>query len=152
MKPREVPRIIAKYDGAALIVDPKQPGFPAPIDRYEIAWVIALSAADEVRACQRVGQGGHSGVDVPLPVVLSVPLLAHVDRFVLVHSHPAGTLIVSEPDKALTRTVLTAATDCGLSLVDHVIVTPSGDAVSLVAMGILEAEYRPSMPRAAAHD
>jgi DNA repair protein RadC len=149
MRTVDVPRLIAAKDGAAFVVNPHFPAMPAPIDRIELAWVLALDVADQVVAVQRVGMGGCSTVAIPIPVVLSVPLLAHVDRFALVHSHPVNLLTPSEEDKALTRAVLNAATVCGLTLTDHYIIGPNGHALSLVETRVLAPPLRPAVPVAA---
>lgn len=139
MDAREVPRWIARWDAAALTVERDLPCLPAPIERSELVWSVPLDADDQARGCVRVAQGSENRVHLALPAFLAVPLAAQSERVALVHSHPSGSLAVSEEDKQLTRSVLIAATACGLTLVDHVVVTPNGGTFSFVEGGILEA-------------
>jgi DNA repair protein RadC len=48
------------------------------------------------------------------------------ERALLVHNHPIGTLIASEQDLRLTRTLTDLCAQVGISLHDHLIVTVSG--------------------------
>lgn len=148
MQASEVARRIIADDPHALTVEPDHPHLAAPIDRQELAWCIPVGRGKVWRAV-RIAQGGCSSVHVPLAPLLSVPLIAQVDRFVLVHSHPAGSLTISEPDKQLTRHVLRAAALVGLTMEDHVIITPQGTHVSLVDSGALAPITHAAAPQAA---
>jgi len=119
--------LIAHYDPQAVPL----------IARQEMVWVAALDGQG-VRDLKRVAQGGCTRVNVHLAPLLAVPLVAGVDRFTMIHNHPSGSLGVSANDRALTQTVLNAATACGLTMVDHIILGWPGSA-SLVALGILQA-------------
>lgn len=150
MRADEVVRRVIADDPAALVVDPALPGLAAPLDRQELAWVLAIDGAGMPRGrAVRIAQGGCSSVNVPLAPLLSVPLIAQVDRFVLVHSHPSGSLAISEPDRQLTRHVLRAASLVGLVMTDHVILTPSGGSRSLVEAGVLTPFTVAASPQAA---
>ena len=131
----------------ALIAEHDPQAIPL-LDRQEMAWVAAHDGAGNVRSFERVAQGGHGYVQVHVPPVLAVPIMAGVERFTLLHNHPSGDLRVSDEDRALTETILHAASVCGLTLVDHVILGPHGASVSLVERRILQAAP-PAVERAA---
>ena len=148
MDTREIPRAIAQWDAAAFTVEPRFSDLAALIDRQELAWSVALDDSGRVRAVARIAQGSENLVHIPIAAVLAVPITAHCRRFVLAHSHPSGSLLVSDEDKRLTRQVMDAAITCGLDLLDHVILAPSGAYVSLVETGIL-APFAPIISNAA---
>jgi DNA repair protein RadC len=102
-----------------------------------MAWAIALEGADEVKACVRIAQGGNRHVEVSVPAFLSAILLAHCEWAILVHNHPSGSLTISNSDKALTQQIIEATALCGITLVDHYIISPDGRDVSLVAAGVM---------------
>lgn len=147
MRADEVARRVIADDPHALTVEPDHPHLAAPIDRQELAWCIPVGRGKVWRAV-RIAQCGCSSVHVPMAPLLSVPLIAQVDRFILVHSHPAGSVAISEPDKQLTRHVLRAAVLVGLTMEDHVIITPQGGARSMVESGAL-APIDAAQPQAA---
>lgn len=103
----------------------------------EEVWVAAADGRC-IRDVCLVGRGQHQQVEVSIPAVLTVPLLAGTDRFFLIHTHPAGSTVPSGHDLELTRSVIEAANTCGLTLIDHVIVTGAGEAISLRELGFLE--------------
>ncbi|HEY5037771.1 MAG TPA: JAB domain-containing protein [bacterium] len=52
--------------------------------------------------------------------------LGTASGLILVHNHPAGSLELSEGDKALTRRIMTAARSLGFTVHDHLIVAHEG--------------------------
>lgn len=137
MRENGIGRVIARYDPTALTVDPLHPDLPAPIDRSEMAWAVAIDAADQVKACVRIAQGGSRHVEVSIPAFLSAILIAHCEWAILVHNHPGRSLTISHQDKELTRQIIEATALCGITLVDHYVISPDGREVSLVAAGIM---------------
>jgi hypothetical protein len=103
----------------------------------EEVWVAAVDAT-RIRSISLIARGQHHTTSVPLPAVLAVPLLAGVDRLVLLHTHPSGPLVPSEVDLELTRRVVVAANACGIWVADHLIVGRDGRLISLRALGHLE--------------
>lgn len=120
--------LIRRYDPQAIPM----------LDRAEMVWVAAVDPRDRVRDFRRVAMGGCSRVEVHLPPLLAVPLMAGVDRFVLYHNHPGSWYAASQHDIDLTRRVVAGAQAAGLHLIDHEIVMPDGRSLSMVAAGLLE--------------
>jgi DNA repair protein RadC len=56
---------------------------------------------------------------------------------VLAHNHPSGDPTPSDEDAAMTRAVARAAEVVGVPVLDHVVVTASGEYVSLLERGLL---------------
>jgi hypothetical protein len=96
----------------------------------EEVWVAAVDA-HFISAIALVARGVHARVEVALPAVLAVPLLAGTNRLVLVHTHPGGSTEPSSDDLVLTRNVVAAANAAGLVLADHLIVARGGAISSL---------------------
>jgi DNA repair protein RadC len=76
---------------------------------------------------------------VRVPDILRAALADAASRMVLIHNHPSGDPDPSVEDIVLTRLVAGAAAVVGMPLTDHVIVTSTGDYVSLLDLGMVEA-------------
>ena len=103
----------------------------------EQLWVIAYDPLEQIRTVAEVARGNYHEMSVSLPILLSVPLLAGVDRFQIVHNHPTGDTSPTYLDLALTTMVMEAANTVGLSFDDHLIVGPDAEPFSFVAGGLL---------------
>jgi DNA repair protein RadC len=103
----------------------------------EALWVIAYDSIQGIRTVVEVARGNYHEMDVSIPAVLSVPLLAACDRFEIAHNHPSGDVSPTVLDVDLTKKVLAAANTCGLYFEDHIILAPSGDYYSFFENGLL---------------
>src|SRR6266404_1909578 len=56
----------------------------------EAMWVIAYDSVQNIRTVVEIARGNYHEMDVSIPAVLSVPLLASCDRFEIAHNHPSG--------------------------------------------------------------
>jgi DNA repair protein RadC len=68
--------------------------------------------------------------------VLSAALAEAASAFLLVHNHPSGNASPSHEDVVMTHAVAAAARVIAVPLLDHVIVTSSGDYCSLLDEGL----------------
>lgn len=103
----------------------------------EALWVVAYDSIQQIRTVVEVARGDYHEMDVSIPAVLSVPLLAACDRFEIVHNHPSGDTAPTVLDVDLTRKVLSAANTCGLHFEDHYIIAPDGSYYSFFENGLL---------------
>ena len=103
----------------------------------EALWVIAYDSIQGIRTVVEVARGNYHSMDVSIPAVLSVPLLAACDRFEIAHNHPSGDVAPTVLDVDLTRKVMNAANTCGLYFEDHIILSPNGDYYSFFEAGLL---------------
>jgi len=85
-----------------------------------------------------VAQGGLHGCSVTARDILRGALVQAASALVLVHNHPSGDPRPSPEDVAMTRTVVEAAEVVGTPLVDHVIVSASGNYASMLDLGLLD--------------
>ena len=77
--------------------------------------------------------GIGSLVTTPMPAreVFKAALLANAFSVVLAHNHPSGDPKPSRPDIRLTRSLVEAGELLGIYVLDHLIVTPSGEFASM---------------------
>jgi DNA repair protein RadC len=94
---------------------------------HEEFWALYLTSTGRVLDRARLSQGGVRGtvVDHKLVVKRAVELLA--PSLILVHNHPSGTARPSREDAAVTATVAQAAGLFDITVVDHIIISKSGN-------------------------
>lgn len=93
------------------------------IEFQEECKVILFNRANFVLGVYELSKGGISGTVVDIRIVLSVALKCNASGIVLVHNHPSGNLIPSEPDKQITRRLKDACDLLGFNLLDHYIIS-----------------------------
>ena len=93
------------------------------IEFQEECKVILFNRANFVLGVYELSKGGISGTVVDIRIVLSVALKCNASAIVLVHNHPSGNLIPSEPDKLITRRLKDACDLMGFNLLDHYIIS-----------------------------
>ena len=93
------------------------------IEFQEECKVILFNRANFVLGVYELSKGGISGTVVDIRIVLSVALKCNASGIVLVHNHPSGNLIPSEPDKQITRRLKNACDLLGFNLLDHYIIS-----------------------------
>lgn len=103
---------------------------------YEEFWVAYLNASNCIISKDKVSQGGVNGTMVDHKIIIkrAVELLAC--GLVIVHNHPSGNTTPSKEDITLTHKLVTGASLFEISVIDHVIITPTQN-VSLRLLGII---------------
>jgi DNA repair protein RadC len=112
---------------------------------HEEAWVIALTAANEVVGVYQVGRGSMTDASVAPSEIYRTALLASAAAVILVHNHPSGHCAPSAEDRRLTQTLVAAGELLGVPLVDHVILGLH-DHYSFANQGLIS-EYRSAATR-----
>jgi hypothetical protein len=74
----------------------------------------------------RVAQGGVDSVSVTVGEALAHVLRVGAPAFLLAHTHPNGDCTPSPEDLALTQAFVQGSRVLGLSMVDHLVVSPAG--------------------------
>lgn len=92
---------------------------------HERLLMFGLSADGMLRNPVLLAEGSDAHASCHVPAVLRAVLGGGFSKFALAHNHPSGILEASQPDIDYTRQVAAAARQCGLQLIDHLIVTGS---------------------------
>lgn len=104
--------------------------------RQEHFLTVSLSGAHEVIACRVVSMGILNRTLVHPREVFADPIVDRAAALIVCHNHPSGQLEASEEDRAITRRLSQAGEILGISLLDHIIITPRGGYLSFVEEGI----------------
>lgn len=93
-------------------------------------WCVALDSAMRPITAFRPEEGiANQAVVYPQKIMRQL-LLACASSFVVAHNHPSGEARPSLQDKELTRALQAAAQTLQMRMIDHVIITPQGEAYS----------------------
>lgn len=63
--------------------------------------------------------------------IFKVGIVSNAEGLIIAHNHPSGVARASEMDRNVTRRLVDTARTIGINLLDHIIVSPTGDWVSL---------------------
>lgn len=132
-------RLQVEAEGIAQTADEAFRAEGITTEAQEVLLVAALDSAGHVRAVAEVARGAYNVTVAHLPALLAVSLLAGCDRISIAHNHPSGELTASDHDLELTRIIVRGANAAGITLDDHLIYVPRGDALSLKAERMLTA-------------
>lgn len=124
-RPEHAPGSLATVLAEYLAEEPREAFYVAAVDDLG------------VRSVSCVARGEYHRVDVPLPLVMAIPILAGANRLVVAHNHPVGELLPSDEDWEMTRAIAKAANHFGMVLDDSVIVAPDGKTFSMREAGHL---------------
>jgi DNA repair protein RadC len=89
----------------------------------------------------------------PLPAreVFKSAFLANASSIILGHNHPSGNCTPTPSDIRVTRRLVQAGNLLGVDVHDHIIVSPSGEFVSMMETGLL-ALWRPDVAEGKQND
>ncbi len=112
-------------------------------ERREMFYAICLTAQMQVIHSALVAKGSLSEVLAYPRVVTEVALTHNAHSVVLCHNHPGGSLVPSQGDVEVTRTLLDVLQKLEVVLADHIIVA-EGRALSMLSNHFLEREPTPT--------
>lgn len=98
--------------------------------------VLYLNNNNTVIGSCNLSSGSLTSVVVDLRLILASALKLMAVSVVISHNHPSGKMIGSEQDKQLTKKLNTALEQCDIKLLDHIIVSPFDEYLSLKDEGI----------------
>ena len=119
-------KIISSMDAAQYI---KQ-FYHDDIEIYESFFVLILNRRNETIAFAKIAQGGVSMVLVDVKIIAKYILDTMCSSVIVAHNHPSGTLEASREDRALTEKIKNMCDLIDVRLLDHLILTPSGEYYS----------------------
>ena len=100
------------------------------IEIYESFFVLMLNRRNETIAYAKIAQGGVSMVLVDVKIIAKYILDTMCSSVIVAHNHPSGTLEASKEDIALTRRIKNMCDLIDVRVLDHLILTPSGEYYS----------------------
>lgn len=107
------------------------------IGLHETFKVLLLNNANKVKGVYQASAGGITGTLVDIRILFAVILKSLSVAVVLAHNHPAGTLSPSEADIQLTKKIQKAAKLFDIRILDHLIISPTGDYFSFMDNNII---------------
>ncbi len=96
------------------------------IEFQEEMKVILLNRANVVLGIYELSKGGISGTVVDIRIILGVALKCNASSIIIVHNHPSGKLVPSEPDKVITKRLKDACSILEIGFLDHLIISKYG--------------------------
>ena len=103
--------------------------------------VISLDSQLKISGFEIVAVGSILAVSAKLSEVLYPPIIFKASSMILLHNHPSGDPSPSREDKALTKKVARISGELGITLADHIIVSPD-DFFSFAREGLLRPKSR----------
>ncbi len=113
---KEVIKISRAYDVYQLLTNEMR------YEKREKLKVLALNTRNILLKIIDVSQGGTSSIAIDLKDILSEPIKIGAAKIILVHNHPAGSTIPSQPDIQLTKKLYNVASQLGIEFIDHIII------------------------------
>jgi len=107
------------------------------IGLHETFKVILLNNGNKVKGVYQASSGGITGTLVDIRILFAVILKSLSTAIILAHNHPAGTLSPSEADIQLTKKIQKAGTLFDIRVLDHLIISPTGDYFSFMDNNII---------------
>lgn len=93
---------------------------------YEERFCVAyLNQANQVLGIHTHSTGGIAGTVADTRQILGIALKGNACSLCLCHNHPSGNTRPSDADISLTESIRKGAKTMGLTLLDHLIITPS---------------------------
>ncbi|WP_396192535.1 RadC family protein [Flavobacterium sp.] len=98
--------------------------------------VLYLNNSNTVIGCCNIFKGALTSTVVDIRMILASALKIMATSIIISHNHPSGNMIASKKDIELTIKLNNALKQIDISLLDHVIVSPFNEYISLKDNGI----------------
>lgn len=99
--------------------------------------ILYLNQANHLIGFYCMSYGGMTGTVADIRIILAVALKTACTQIIVAHNHPSGNLQPSHADKELTNKLKQAAALMDIRLLDHLIVTPTGNYFSFADEGLI---------------
>jgi DNA repair protein RadC len=128
------PEVTSSSD-AYLILKEHYPENQIALKEYFV--VMYLNQANRVIGVQKLSIGGLTSAVADVRLLFGTALKVLATGVVISHNHPSGNLKPSLQDKNLTKQVNEAGKLLDIKLLDHLILTPDDQYISMADQGIL---------------
>jgi DNA repair protein RadC len=99
--------------------------------------VLLLNNANKIKGVYQLSTGSLTGTVIDMRILFAVIIKTLSVNVILAHNHPSGKLLPSEADKKLTKKIKDAAEFFDVNVLDHLIITPSGNYYSFADNGLI---------------
>jgi DNA repair protein RadC len=99
--------------------------------------VAFTNRANKIIGIQVVSKGGLTGTVADPRLIMATALKAAATGIILCHNHPSGNLQASTADIDITKKIESACKFLDIKLLDHIIISPSGEYYSFIDEGLL---------------
>jgi DNA repair protein RadC len=89
-------------------------------------WVLHLNRANRLQSVEQISRGGQSQTSVDVKLIAKSVIDRLSAGIILCHNHPSGNMTPSSADDNLTRRIIEVCKLIDVSVLDHVIVGPTG--------------------------
>lgn len=105
----------------------------AMLDKSPVEQMVVLYLDIEKRAigAEKVGIGSVTTVGSSFTTIMRGAIVAGVEDIIIGHNHTIGAAYPSDPDLLMTGMALTIGSILGVSIYDHIIVSPDGTHYSM---------------------
>ena len=128
------PEVTSSSD-AYLILKEYYPENQIALKEYFV--VMYLNQANRVIGVQKLSIGGLTSAVADVRLLFGTALKVLATGVVISHNHPSGNLKPSLQDKNLTKQVNEAGKLLDIKLLDHLIITPDDQYISMADQGML---------------
>lgn len=97
--------------------------FDKYLDQEQI-WIICLNGTNAPICRKMLSLGTSNNAPVYIKEIFKIVFLTGAVSFILCHNHPSGNLKASNEDINITKKVIETSNLVGVSLIDHVILSP----------------------------
>ena len=122
VKPSDRPQVISSHSAYDVFMQ----HWSDQIEFLEEFNILILNQANRVLAFYNVSKGGRTGTVVDAKIIFTAALKLNGVGILLAHSHPSGQLRPSLADIELTKKLVAGAKLLDMTILDHLIVTPTG--------------------------
>lgn len=98
--------------------------------------VLYLNNNNTIIGSCNLSRGALNGAVFDLRHILASALKLMATGVILSHNHPSGKMLASEQDKEITIKLKSALEQCDIKLLDHIIISPFDEYLSLKDEGI----------------
>lgn len=102
----------------------------------ERVWILCLNHKQRVLSTFVLSDGTETGAEFDIRTFTRAALASGAAGVVIVHNHPSGDTTPSREDIQVTKRAKAALTAVGITLLDHVIVSPT-ESSSMLDMGLI---------------
>ena len=123
VRPSQRPKLTSSKEVYSLLINCWNAG---RIEYAEEFKILLLNTGNRLLGIYQVSAGGIDSTPVDAKVIFTAALKANASALILVHNHPSGNLIPSDPDILLTKKIEQAAKLLDIYILDHLIISPDG--------------------------